>query len=143
MLSENVLFYPLQLDVFPGEELFQREEAWFVLGLGVVAIAHLALQCCKLDALLSRAGMGAVNDGITRLGREGWKEGGRESGRERGMEGGREGGREGEREGGKEGRRVGERARDGEREGGGREGGRNGGREGGMERGREGGRQGG
>ena len=67
MLCKDQSLNSLELDILSWQHLGQVEKARPVLGLIVVAILYLALQCCKLDTLLASARVSAVNDGITGL----------------------------------------------------------------------------
>ena len=67
MVSKDGLLNPLELDVLSWEKLLKCEEAWFVLGLIVVAILDLTLKGGELDGLITSAGVSPVYYGITRL----------------------------------------------------------------------------
>ena len=72
MVSKNEFLNSLDpLGILPWKKLAQAQEASLVLCLIVVAVLYLALQSCKLYSLLTRARVGPINDGITRLKEEG------------------------------------------------------------------------
>ena len=67
VVTKDGLLNSLELDVLSWEKLLEREEAWLMLCLVVVAILDLTLEGSELDGLVTSAGVSPVNYGITRL----------------------------------------------------------------------------